>query len=199
MALKWIVAGEGVKGEFGIAADMLKDELGEFKYSEFSGVADIDRTGDAFCVHETDKAFDKVVDVAEGASLGAVAIDGDILAFKGLNNEVGNDASVIGKHAGAVGVENADYADVDVVLAVVVKEEGFGATLALIVAGTDTDGINAALVGLRLRVHIWIPVDFRGRGLEDAGFDSLGQAEAVDGTHYGSLGRLNGIELVVWR
>ena len=188
-----------MKGEFGIAANLLENELGELEHGEFSGVADIDGTCDAFGIHEADEAFNEVVNIAEGAGLGAVTIDGDILAFKGLNDEVGNDASVVRQHAGAIGVEDADHADIDVVLAVVVKEEGFGATLAFIVAGTDTDGIDAAFVGLRLGVDFRIPIDLGSGGLEDAGFDALGEAKAVDGSHHGRLGRLDGIELVVWR
>ena len=199
MSLKWIIARERVKAELGTAADLLKDELGEFKHSEFSRVTDINGPRDAFGVHEADEAFDEVVDIAEGAGLGAVTIDGDILAFKGLNDEVGNDASVVRQHAGAIGVKDADHADIDVVLTMVIEKERFGATLAFIVAGAYTDGIDAAFIGLRLGVDFRIAIDFRGGGLEDAGFDAPGEAKAVDGSHHGSLGRLDRIELVVRR
>ena len=111
-----------MEGELGTATDLLENELGELEHGEFSGVANIDRTGDAFRVHEADEAFDEVVDIAEGAGLGAVTIDGDVF-LEGLDNEVGNDATVVRQHPGSVGVEDADHADIDVGPTMVIEKE----------------------------------------------------------------------------
>ena len=197
LALEGIVAGERMEGELGTATDLLENELGELEHGEFSGVADIDRTGDAFRVHEADEAFDEVVDIAEGAGLGAVTVDGDVFPFEGLDDEVGNNATVVRQHSWSVGVEDADHADIDVVLTMVIEKERLRAAFAFVVAGADTDGVDAAFIGLRLGVDFRIPVDLGSGGLEDAGFDSLGQSETVDGSHHGRFGRLDGIELVV--
>ena len=87
-------------------------------------------------VHEAHQAVDQIVDVAERPRLAAVAVDRDRLARQRLDDEVGDDAAVVGVHARAVGVEDARDLDVDAVLAVVVEEQRFGAALALVVAGS---------------------------------------------------------------
>ena len=197
LALERIVTGERMEGELGTATDLLENKLGELEHGEFSGIADIYGTGDAFRVHEADEAFDEVVDIAEGAGLGAIAIDGNVFPFEGLDDEVGNDATVVGQHSGAIGVEDADHADIDVVLTMVIEKERFSAAFAFVVAGADTDGIDAAFVGLRLGVDFRIPINLGSGGLEDAGFDALGQSKAVDRSHHGRFGRLDGIELVM--
>jgi hypothetical protein len=85
-------------------------------------------------VHQAHEALDQIVDVAERARLRAVAVDRDVLPAQGLDDEVRDDAPVVRVHARAVGVEDADDADIDLVLAVVVEEQRLGAALALVVA-----------------------------------------------------------------
>ena len=48
------------------------------------------------------------------------------------------------------------------VLAVVVKEQGFGAALAFVVAAADADGVDVAPVGFDLRVHGGVAIDLAG-------------------------------------
>ena len=93
-----------------------------------------------------------------------------------------DDTAVIGQHAGTIGVENADHADVHLVLAVVVEKERLGAAFPLIVAGADADRVDVSPVGFGLRMNARISVNLGGGGLENAGFDPLGEAEAVDRT-----------------
>ena len=100
-------------------------------------------------------------------------------------------------HARAVGVEDPGHLDPQLVLAVVVEEQGFGAALAFVVAGARTDRVHVAPVALLLGVNRWVAVDLRRRGLEDLRLDTLGQAQHVDGAMDGCLCRLNGVELVV--
>jgi len=199
LALLGIIAGEGLMGDFGFSADFFEHFFGELEHGEFAGVADVDRAGERRVVHEADEALDQVVHVAERAGLGAIAVDGEILAAQGLDDEVGNDAAVIGMHARAVGVENPDDADVHAVLAVVVHEEGLGATFPLVITRADADGVDVSPVALRLRVDGGIAIDFGGAGLEHAGLGALGEAEAVDGSHDRGFDRLDGIVLVMRR
>jgi hypothetical protein len=45
-------------------------------------------------------------------------------------------------HARAVGIKDTYYLNVELVLAVVIKKEGFGAALAFVVARTNTNRID---------------------------------------------------------
>ena len=186
-------------GDLALATDLLEDEFGQFEHGELAGVAEVHGADDLFLLHEADEAVDQVVDEAEGPGLGSLAVHGEVVALEGLDDEVGDDAPVVGEHAGAVGVEDADDADIDAVLAVVVKEEGLGGTLPLVVAGAQPDGVDVAPVGLGLGVDVGVSVDLGGGGLEDAGLHPLGEAEAVDRPDHGGLHGLDGVELVVRR
>lgn len=98
------------------------------------------------------------------------------LVLKRLEDEVGNDPSVIHVHPGPVGVEDPGHADLDVGLLRVGVGQCLGHTLTLVVAGPGADGIDVAPVGLRLRVDLGVAVDLGGRGDQDAGANALGQA-----------------------
>ena len=107
------------------------------------------------------------------------------------------DATVVGIHARAVGVEDAHDANVDAVLSLVIHEESFGAAFAFVVARANTDGVNMSPVAFFLRVHQGVPIDFGGGGLQNACLGAPGEAKHVDGTHDRCLHRLDGIVLVV--
>jgi hypothetical protein len=199
LALLGIVRRQWAEDDLGFATDFLQHLLGEGKHGEFTGIAEIDRTGEIVGFHELDEAADEVIDVAETARLLAVAVDGDVVAFERLDDEVGDDTAVIRQHARAVGVEDADDADVHAVLTVVVEEEGFSDTLALVIAGAGADGIDVAPVALGLGMHLRIAIDFRGGSLEHARLEAACEAEHVDGTHHGGLDRLDGVVLIMRR
>ena len=94
-------------------------------------------------------------------------------------------------------IEDAGDLDAQAVLAAVVEEERLRAALACVVAGVRTDGVDVAPVMLGLGMDDRVAVDLAGGGLEDLGFDPLGQAEHVDGAVHAGLGGLHGVELVV--
>jgi len=142
--------------------------LGQLNHGELAGVAEVDRAGEVVRhVHQTHKAFDQVVHIAKRAGLRAVAVEGDGLALQRLDDEVAHHAAVIGVHARAVGVEDASDLDVHAVLAAVVKEQGFGAALALVVAGARADRVDLAPVAFGLRMDFGVAVDLAGGGLKD--------------------------------
>ena len=58
-----------------------------------------------------------------------------------------------------VGTASTRAASLQAVLAPVVHEQGLRAALALVVAGTQTDGVHIPPVVLRLRVHARVPID----------------------------------------
>ena len=103
-------------------------------------------------------------------------------------------------HARTVGVEDADHADIDAVLAAVVRAERFGGALALVVAAPEADRVHVAPVGLRLRMHVRIAVALGSGGVEDAG---LGLERELEGVHHAEDRRLGGLDRVVlvvdWR
>src|SRR5262245_40203535 len=121
-------------------AGQLDGQSSEFRDRELVWIAEIDRPDELFRrSHETEEAVDEVVDVAEGAGLASVSVDCDRIAAQRLDEEVGDDAPVVGLHAWAVGVEDAGDLDLHPVLPVVVEEERLGATLAFVVAGAEAD------------------------------------------------------------
>src|SRR6185295_17168068 len=93
-------------------------------------------------IHHGYAAANQVIDIAEAPRLAAVAEDRDVVAAQGLHDEIRYHAAILAVHARAIGIENAHDLDVERVLAVVVEEQGLGAALALVVAGTDPDGID---------------------------------------------------------
>ena len=117
--------------------------------------------------------------------------------MEGLYDKVGYNATIIRPHIRAVSVENTDDTNIDLVFAVVVEKEGFGDALAFVVASSDTDGVDVSTVALGLGVNVGVAVDFRGGGLENAGFDTFGEAEAVDRPHHRRLCRLDRVILIV--
>src|SRR5438309_295259 len=80
-------------------------------------IAEIDRAGDVVAgCHQAQEALHQIVDVAEGAGLGAIAEDGDGLALEGLDDEVGDHAPIVGMHARTVGIEDPRHFDAQPVL-----------------------------------------------------------------------------------
>ena len=170
----------------------------QLKHGELAGVANVDRPAEIVRrIHHAHHAFDQVVDVLEAACLGAVAVDSDVVAGEGLDDEVGDHAAVVLVHARAVGVEDADDLDADAVLTVIIHAERFGGALALVVAGADADRVDVAPIRLRLRVDGRVAVDFARRGVQDLCVHALGQAEHVERAVDRRLERLDGVVLVV--
>ena len=85
--------------------------------------------------------------------MATVSIDGDVPVLEGLDDEVRHHAPVVRVHARAVGVEDPRHLHRHLVLAVVIEEQGLGATLAFVVTGTRADRIDVAPIVLRLRVN----------------------------------------------
>ena len=150
--------------------------MSQFQHGKLAGISDVHRTNNFILIHHADKGLDKVVHVTETASLTTTAIDGQVFALQCLHNEVRHHATVVHKHAGAVGVENAHNADIHLILAVVIHKEGFRHALALVVAAADTDGVHVSPVVLFLRMHRRVAIDLAGAGLQYAGMDPLGKS-----------------------
>ena len=150
-------------------------------------------------VHQTHKSLNEVIDITKRTRLSAVAVNGQILALQGLHNEIGNHPTIIRQHARTIGVENTDYPNINIVLAVIIEKQGLGTTLALIITCADADRIHTSAIRLRLGMHLGIAVDLGSRGLENPRTHPLGQAKAIDRTHDRCLGGLDRIVLVVRR
>src|SRR6202012_775084 len=99
------------------------------------------------------------------------------IALQRLDNEVRHDAPIVRMHARAVGVEDARDADAQLVLAVIIEEQGRGAALAFVVASARTDRVDVAAIILGLRMDRRIAIDLGGRGLEYLRAHALGETQ----------------------
>src|SRR5271165_3740523 len=102
-----------------------------------------------------------IADVAETASLAAVAVHRQVLATKRLLHEVGNHTPIVELHARPVGIEDAHDTRVHVVIAMVSHGHGLAETLGFIVNRTRTDGIYMSPVSFFLRMLQGIAVTLR--------------------------------------
>src|SRR5450631_4454517 len=84
-------------------------------------------------------------------------------------------------------------------LAVIIEKQGFGAALALVVAGSAADRVDIAPIVLGLRMDGGIAINFRSGGLQNADSEPLGKAEHVDRAGNACLRRLNRVPLIVNR
>lgn len=150
-------------------------------------------------VHHADEPVHKVCDVTKAAGLQSVAIDSKWVATDRLPYKIGHNASIVEHHTRAVSVKNADDTDLHAVLAIVVKRQGFGNTLALVVARPDADGVDIAPILLNLRVDLWVSVHLRSRGEQKPSACALCEAEHVDSTKNVSLDSFDGVVLVMDR
>jgi hypothetical protein len=81
----------------------------------------------------------------------------------------------------------------------VVEKEGLCTPFPLIIARAKANGIDVAPIFFCLGVDVGIAVDFRGRGLENFTFQSLGKAEEVHRAENAGFEGLNRICLVMRR
>ena len=138
------------------------------QHSELTWVAGVYRASKAgFRVHHFHHGINQVINVAKAAGLLTIAINGDVFALQGLHNEVAHHPAIIGVHAWTISIKDAHYLNVELVLAVVIKKEGFGAALAFVVARANTNRINLAPIRLGLGMDFGVAIDFAGRGLQD--------------------------------
>ena len=174
--------------------------FGKLFNRKLTWIAEIDGTGDAVgAFHQADQAFDQVVDIAEASCLLAVAIKCYVFALERLNDEVRYDAAIIWVHTRPIRVEDARHLDVEIVLAMIIKEERSSTAFALVLTGPRTDRVDITPIAFFLRVHCRVAINFRGRGLQDARLHALGEAQHIDRAVDAGLRRLNRVELIMDR
>ena len=180
--------------------DNLYNLSGQFEDSEFIGVPQVDRTDEVVgSIHHADHALYQVIDVAEGTGLRPVTEDGDVTVFQGLDDKVADNAAVVRLHPRSVGVEDPHHPDVDLILPVIIEEEGLGAALAFVIAGSYADGVDVAPVVFLLGVNRWVAIYFAGGGLEYPCLYPFCQPQHVDGAHDTGLDGLYRVVLIVDR
>lgn len=162
-ALLRVVLGQGLVAQLELYPGQLADLLGELLYRHLAGVADVHGQGVVAQQQPVD-SLHQVVHVAEGARLGAVPEDGELLAPQGLAHEGGQHAAVVEAHAGAVGVEDPDDARLQAVVHVVGHGDGLLEALGLVVAAAGAHRVHVPPVLLHLRVHLRVAVHLRGGG-----------------------------------
>ncbi len=195
--LGWIILGQRLLHDTRCTTRLLDHLLGELANRELPRVTEVHGAHLFLLVHHADHAVHQVVHVAEGSRLGTVTVHGQVLSPQCLYDKVGNHSPIVRVHPWTIGVEDANHPNVHTVLPVVIEEQGLRAALALVVASPRPNGINVAPVGLGLRMHVGVPIHLGSRGLQDSRFHSLRKPKTIYGSHYGSLHRLDRVELVV--
>jgi hypothetical protein len=137
------------------------------------------------------------VDVLERSSLRTITVNGHVLTLQSLDDEVGNDSSIVRVHPGAESVEDSGNSDINTVLPHVTISQGLGDSLSLVVTSSGTDTVDVTPVVFSLGVLLWVSVDLGGGGDEESSLGSLGETKHVEGTHERSLDGLDGVVLVV--
>ena len=89
---------------------------------------------------------------------------------------------VVGLQARTVGVEDANEVGVDVVVAVICHDGGFGEALGLVVDGARSDGVDAAPIALHLWMDFGVSVALRGGCVEISGVVLACEVERDDGS-----------------
>ena len=149
-ALLGIILREGLKNNFRRVRKMRADAFCKFEDGDLLRIADV---GGEMLIgeHKAVDTLDEIGDVAEAAGLAAVAVNGERFAQQRLMHKIGKSAAVVEAHAGPVGVEDADDAGIDAVIAVIGHGHGFGEALGFVVNAARADGIDVAPVFLVLR------------------------------------------------
>ncbi|CUX63599.1 hypothetical protein AGR5A_Lc90192 [Agrobacterium genomosp. 5 str. CFBP 6626] len=176
------------------------DDIGELPHRNFTRIAEIDRPDAVLRLgRKSQETVNEIVDIAEGARLAAIAINGDVGTLQCLHDEVGNNASVIRAHARPIGVEDASHLDIDTVAAVIIEKQRLSAAFPFIVASSRPDCIYITEIGFRLRIDERVAIDFRCRRLHHGCTASAGNFQHVDrAKHIGEQGA-DGIALIIRR
>jgi len=141
--------------------------------------------------------LNKIIHVAKASGLPTIAIDGDVLSSKGLNDKVTHHATIVRMHARAVGIKNSDDLYLQLMLPPVIKKEGLSTSFSLVVTRTNANRVDLAPVTLGLGMNLRVPVDLARRGLKNSGSRALSQTQHIDRAMHTRLGGLHGVMLVM--
>ena len=196
LALAGVISRQGLFDQRQIRTDAGAHLFGQLANGELMRIAQVDGPG-GVAIHQADQALDQIVDITEGTTLAAVAIEGDRLTAQGLHDEIAHHTAIVGQHARAVGVEDARDPDLAAIHALVIEAEGFSDAIAHVVTGADTDRIHATAVALRLGMHVRIAIHLTGGGEQQASLYAAGQAEHVVSPEETGFGGFDRIDLVM--
>ena len=135
--------------DFACRASEFAYQFGDIPDASLYGVAYIDRPR-RIALRYSDHRIYRIVDVAQGARLRPVAVHGYGSSRERLCYERADHAPVTGQHAGAVTVEQANDARVNVACATVIGAKRFCKALAFVVARAYPYRVDATVVVLFL-------------------------------------------------
>ena len=156
------------------------------------GVADVDR-GLNIRPEEVLKPVDGIRNGAKTPGSCAITGDGQVLASQCLPDEGGDDAPVVGPHPGAVRIEDARDADVEVVFVAIGADERLAIPFRFVVTRPGTVGVDVTAVVFRLGIEFGVAVHLAGRCEEVLGVFLLSDAEGLVGAQRADLERLDGL------
>src|SRR3990172_443443 len=143
-----IVLRKGPEDDLGGGSGDLLDIHRQLLDAVLPGVAHVHRPDDLILVHHRDPPGDRVVHVAEGPGLVPCPVERDRLVPQRLEDKMGDHPPVVRVHPRPERIVDPDDPDVELVLAVVVEKERFGAPYPLVVAGAGSDRVDIRLGGL---------------------------------------------------
>ena len=170
----------------------------ELANGELVGIAQIDGPC-GVAIHQADQAVDQIVDITKRTALAPIAVKGDWFTAQGLHDEIAHNATVIGQHAWAIGVEDAGDANLAAMHSLIVEAEGFSDAFAFVVTSSNAYRIHTAAVALGLRVHIRVAIHLTGRCQQKPRLNAASQTKHVVSTKEAGFCGLHRIGLILNR
>lgn len=118
----------------------------------------------AIVLAQLSQSLSDVVDLAETAGLRSVTAHRQVLTGEDLREEGRDHLTVVRAHTGAVGAEDANGPDVDVVLVLVGDCQSRAEPVRLVVAAAFPTSVDVAVVQLGLWEYLRVDVHFPGAG-----------------------------------
>jgi hypothetical protein len=126
-------------------------------------------------------SLDQIIHTTETPGLGPIPEHRDILPQERLHNKITHHPAVVRVHARSIGFEDANHPDIDPVLPVIIKKQGFHTPLSFVITGTQADGVHISPVAFGLPMHGRVAVYLAGGGLKDFRFYPLGKPQHMYG------------------
>src|ERR1035437_3314799 len=158
-----VVLGQRLERDLRLAPRHAADPFGEFQNRHLARIPQVHRIP-FLGEHQPGQPLHHVAHVTEAARLRAIAKDREGLAAQGLIQKCRHHAAVVQLHARAVSIEDARDVRPHAMLAVIRHGEGFGETLAFVVAGARPHRVYVPPVGLHLRMDQRVAVTSRRGG-----------------------------------
>ncbi|BAS71812.1 Os01g0315850, partial [Oryza sativa Japonica Group] len=198
LALVWIIRSVRTELNASIRINGVLDNLSQLQHGELTRITQV-KWSYVLPFHQAHQPFHQIRDILKAPSLLAITIDSQrFLPHDGyLSNKVADNTAIINAHARTICVKNPSNPNLKVGTTVVIHGQRFSCALALIIAASNTNGVDIAPVSLHLRVLEGISIYLTGAGEEKFCPNPLGQSKHVQCPNHVGYDGLDGVVLVV--